>query len=49
VTHEENSDILDSGFDATVWRHNSTGQTYVSMTGSLRNQGVRVLESRPRI
>ena len=33
VTHKDTSDIIGSGFDATVWR-DEAGKTYVSMTGS---------------
>lgn len=33
VTHVDTSDLIGSGFDATVWRDNA-GKTYVSMTGS---------------
>src|SRR3972149_1674204 len=34
VTHVDSSEYVDSGFDATVWRDNNTGKTYVSMTGT---------------
>jgi hypothetical protein len=34
VTHKEMGEVLESGFDATVWRDNATGKTYVSMRGS---------------
>ena len=33
VTHKDTSDIIGSGFDATVW-HDEAGKIYVSMTGS---------------
>ena len=33
VTHVESGDVLETGFDATVWR-DKAGKTYVSMRGS---------------
>ncbi|MHB1198399.1 MAG: calcium-binding protein [Polaromonas sp.] len=34
VTHIETSDVLGSGFDATVWKDNATGKLTVSMQGT---------------
>ncbi len=34
VTHIEIDDVFDSGFDATVWKDNTSGQITVSMRGS---------------
>ena len=34
VNHIETGDVLGSGFDATVWRENSTGKLTVSMQGT---------------
>ena len=35
VTHIETGDIIESGFDATVWKDNNTGKLYVSMQGTV--------------
>lgn len=34
VTHKATNDLLESGFDATVWQDNTTKKFYVSMTGT---------------
>jgi hypothetical protein len=34
VTHIETSDVTGTGFDATVWKNNSTGKLTVSMQGT---------------
>ena len=34
VTHIESGDIAGSGFDATVWKNNVTGELTVSMQGT---------------
>lgn len=35
VSHIETDDFLASGFDATIWKENSTGKLFVSMQGTL--------------
>ena len=34
VTHIETNDVVTSGFDATVWKNNSSGKIYVSFQGT---------------